>query len=303
MTAAAVAGMAIAGTAPAVAMPSRGAAPASATNICTSAKYPKLAAKISAGIAAALAGRTDSVVGLAAADPRENLTCQLRQTSHFYAASVIKVTIISALLRKVGGPAQLTARQRRLAYLMITQSDNHAAQLLWLDVGMTDMQTFLSRAHMRHTILSDAWGLTLITAHDELTLLHVLTTDGKVFSNSSRRYVLRLMSEVISSERWGVPAGAPADVTVQVKNGWLPYPRARDWNINSIGAFTGKDIGYQIVILTGPATLAGGQGEGYGIETVQLAADVINRILARRQGTSAAAVTAPPAAALAAPGG
>jgi hypothetical protein len=212
------------------------------------------------------------------------------------------VTILSALLRKVHGPAGLTARQRNLAYLMITQSNNNAATALWNDVGMTDMQAFLNKAGMRHTILSESWGLTQITAQDELTLLHVLTTSVKVLSKSSRQYVLRLMASVIPSERWGVSAGAASNVTVHIKNGWLPYPKAIDWRINSIGAFTGKRISYQIVILTGPATAAG-QGESYGIRTIQLAADVINRILARRQGATPSAASLPGPAALAAPGG
>jgi Beta-lactamase enzyme family len=269
--------------------------------ICTSAKYPKLAARISNGIMAALADREDSVVGLTADDPAEHLTCAFHRTWHFYSASVIKATIICALLRKIGGPSQLTARQRHLAYLMITQSNNSAATALWNDVGMTGMQAFLNRAGMRHTILSDAWGLTLITAQDELRLLRLLATSNKVLRKSSRQYVLRLMAEVIPSERWGVSAGTPRNVTVHLKNGWLPYPKARDWRINSIGAFTGKHISYQIVVLTGPA--ADGQSESYGIQTVQLAADVINRILARRQGMAATTPAEPGPAALAAPGG
>jgi beta-lactamase class A len=293
--------MAMTGSAPAAqAASSRADAPPA--TICTSAKHPKLAARISSGIAAALAGRNDSVVGLTAADKALDLNCALHQTWHFYAASVIKVTIISALLRKEDGPGSMTTGQRNLAYLMITQSSNSAATQLWDDVGMTDMQAFLNRAGMRHTILSDAWGLTQITAQDELRLLHVLTTRGKVLSNSSRRYVLWLMAHVIPSERWGVPAGAPSDVTVHVKNGWLPYPRAADWHINSIGAFTGKGVDYQIVILTAPPAV-GGQGESYGIDTVQLAADVINRVLARRQAEGSPALAQPSAAALAAPGG
>src|SRR5262249_29765040 len=159
-------------------------------------------------------------------------------------ASVIKVTILSALLLKVHGPSHLTKHQRNLAYLMITQSNNDAATDLWQDVGMTGMQRFLNKAGMRHTVLNDAWGLTDITAKDELTLLSVLTSKGKPLGKYSRAYVLRLMAEVIPTERWGVPAGAPSDVTVHVKNGWLPYPLAADWNINSIGAFTGKNISY-----------------------------------------------------------
>ena len=76
---------------------------------------------------------------------------------------------------------------------------------------------------MSHTVLDDAaWGLSQLTAQDELTLLTLLTTHGSVLSDTSRGYVLWLMSKVIPSQRWGVPDGAPADVTVSVKNGWLP---------------------------------------------------------------------------------
>lgn len=289
------------GVAPALAAPLH-AAPARTTRLCTSAKYPRLAAKISSGIRAALADRTQSVVGLAAADPAEDLTCALHRTRHFYAASVIKATIISALLLKVHGPRGLTRTQRYLAYLMITQSNNSAATALWNDVGMRGMRVFLRRARMWHTFLSDAWGLTLITAQDELTLLQLLTNPGNVLGKYSRRYVLTLMAEVIPAERWGVSAGAARGITVHIKNGWLPYPEGDAWNINSIGAFTGEDISYQIVILTGPPT-AGGQGEGYGIQTIEDAADVINRILARRLGLRSAPVRLPDAAALAEPGG
>jgi len=297
-----LAGAGAAGVTPAVAARGGGStATLALSHICTSAKRPKLAARISAGVAAALAPRTHSVVGLAVADPAADLTCQFQQKLHFYSASVIKVTIISALLLKVHGPSGLTKAQRSLAYLMITQSSNDAATALWNDVGMTDMQRFLNSAGMRHTMLSDAWGLTLITAQDELRLLHVLTSSGKVLGKYSRRYVLWLMSKVIPAERWGVPAGAPSGVTVHVKNGWLSYPRADDWNINSIGAFTGKNIGYRIVILTGPS--ASGQSESYGIQTVQAAAEVINRQIAGRSAANAASVSRPDRAALAAPGG
>jgi hypothetical protein len=292
----------IGGVTAAVAMPGSRTVAAAASHICTSVKRPRLAARISRGISAALAGRTHSVVGLAAADPAAGLTCKFHQQVQFYAASVIKVTIISALLLKVHGPSGLTKAQRHLAYLMITQSDNNAATALWNDVGMAGMQRFLNRARMRHTVLSAAWGLTLITAQDELTLLHLLTSPGKVLGKNSRNYVLSLMARVIPSERWGVPAGAPSDVTVHVKNGWLPYPLAGDWHINSIGAFTGTHISYQIVILTGPPA-HGGQGETYGIQTVQAAAEVINRQLAGRAAASPEQASLPGPAALAAPGG
>ncbi len=72
---------------------------------------------------------------------------------------------------------------------------------------------------------------------------------------------------------------ASTDVTVHIKNGWLPYPGAIDWRVNSIGAFTGVGITYQIAVLTAPPT-GGSQGEGYGITTIENIAAVINRNLA-----------------------
>jgi beta-lactamase class A len=245
--------------------------PTAAGAICTSAKRPKLAARLTAGIRKALAGRVSSI-GLTAADPRYDLTCTLHGAWHFDSASAIKATIISALLREVGGPSQLTAAQRSLAWLMITESDNDAATTLWNEVGIPGLQDFLDAAGMRHTILdADAWGLTQLTAHDELTLLQVLSSQNHVLTAASRSYVLWLMANVIPSERWGVPAGAPHDVTVSVKNGWLPYPVSDDWHVNSIGVFRGHDISYQIAVLTGNnPTMA------YGIDTIEAVAKVIN---------------------------
>jgi hypothetical protein len=222
------------------------------------------------------AGRQD-VVGLAAADARLGLTCSLNSGAHFYAASAIKATIISALLLKVGGVGHLTSNQHALAWRMITESDNDAATALWNETGISGMQRFLNRAGMSHTELdSQAWGLTLITAHDEVTLLKLLTTRGRVLSTPSRRYVLYLMAHVEAGQRWGVTAGAPAKVTVHVKNGWLPYPsHPVQWNINSIGAFTGTGITYQIAMLT-----TNNQSEDYGIDTIRDACRYLNWNLA-----------------------
>jgi hypothetical protein len=93
-----------------------------------------------------------------------------------------------------------------------------------------------------------------------------------VLDKPSRAYALKLMADVIPSQRWGVPAGAPSDVTVHVKNGWLPDPEL--WVINSIGAFTGHDRVYRIVVLT-----RGNPSMDYGVDTVQRVAEVINHDL------------------------
>lgn len=258
------------------------AASAAAVPVCRSAVRPRLAARLTEGIQRALAGRS-SRVGLTVADPRLGLSCALHQTWHFESASAIKVTIISALLYKVDGPGHMTSAQHALAWRMITESDNAAATRLWNEVGDAGMQRFVTAAHMPHTVLDDAaWGLSQLTAQDELTLLTLLTTAGPVLSNASRGYVLWLMSKVVPSQRWGVPAGAPADVTVSVKNGWLPDPFTGRWHINSIGvfrslgAYRSRHIAYQIAMLTD-----GNSSESYGVATIQAVAEVINHDIAQ----------------------
>ena len=275
----------LAGVAPAAAQASRTAgrdtaaaatsAAATATAICTSARHPALAARVSKGILAAMAGRS-SVVGVAVADRVTGLTCKYHPHWHFDSASVVKVTILSALLRKLQQEHRgLTAEQKELATEMITVSDNDAASTLWAETGRPSLQHFLDLAGMKETDLGPGgyWGLTLITAHDELTLLRLLTSKNSVLTTANRDYVLGLMAQVVSYERWGVPAGAPTDLTVHVKNGWLPLA-THGWRINSIGSFSGHGKNYMIVVLSDDnPTMA------YGVDTVQDIAEVINHAL------------------------
>jgi beta-lactamase class A len=288
--------LALAGTYAIAASASADSSAATTTGVlCKSAKHPVLAARMTQRLDTSLAGR-QSRVGLAAYDARLGLTCTLHAGWHFISASTIKATIISALLWKKGGPDNLTSTERSLAWNMITLSDNDAATALWNDVGMTAMQQFLNKAGMTSTQLATAWGLTQETAHDELTLLKLLTNPQTVLTWASRQYVLYLMAHVVSYERWGVSAGAPSDVTVHIKNGWLPYPYSSNWHINSIGAFTGVNIKYQIAVLTGHNPT-----ESYGIQTIQGAAYVINTGIAGTQ--SSATMPSISQATLSAPGG
>jgi hypothetical protein len=158
---------------------------------------------------------------------------------------------------------------------MITRSDNDAASALWAELGHRYLQHFLDLAGMTQTSLGlgGYWGLTQITAYDEVLLLRLLLHKNRVLDPAARAYALSLMAQVIPSERWGVPAGAPTSLTVHVKNGWLPR-LTHGWRIHSIGCFTGRGGGYSIVVLTQDnPTMA------YGITTIEAIAKVINRDL------------------------
>ena len=217
-----------------------------------------------------------SVVGLYETDTRTGITCQWHAAWHFWAASAIKVTILSALLVKLEAEhKQMTDAQKGLAWLMITQSDNSAANILLYQVGYENMQRFLNLAGMSQTVLSPYWGLTLITPHDEARLLTLLSTPNRLLTMANRIYVRYLMAHVVAWQRWGVTAGAPRSVTAHIKNGWLPWPPPRyTWEINSLGIFTSPHRVYLIVILTrrNPSMT-------YGVDTIQGAAMAIQGAL------------------------
>jgi beta-lactamase class A len=259
------------------------ASPAGATDrpaavssaICRSSSHPALAARLSRDIRAALRGRV-SAVAVGVSDGGRGLDCWLSGSRHFDSASVVKVTILGALLRKAMDRHRfLTGTEAALARAMITRSDNDAASALWAELGHAYLRHFLDLAGMTHTILGPdgAWGLTQITAHDEVILLRLLLTKNRVLDTTSRDYALNLMAHVIGSQRWGVPVGAPTSLTAHVKNGWLPLA-THGWRIHSIGCFTGRGGGYIIVVLTQDnPTMT------YGIATVEAVAKVINHDL------------------------
>jgi len=243
--------------------------------ICTSPPaHRKLAAQLSAGIQGALAGRADDHA-VAVYDTVSGVSCYADSDRHFDSASIVKAIILAALLRshqEMGTP--LSSWEQDEATLMITQSDNDAATDLWNEVGMRSLQHFLDLAQMDQTQLGQDgyWGLTQVTAHDEMLLLKLLTRPNSVLTAASRAYQLGLMARVISSQRWGTPAGAPDDVTVHVKNGWLPD--GSGWHVNSIGAFTGRDRNYLIAVLTDDNA-----SEQEGIDTIEAVAQAVHRDL------------------------
>lgn len=270
-----------------------GAPASAATAICTApAAHAKLAAQLSRDIASALSGR-GSYVGIRVEDRRTWVECRLNEGHRFDSASVVKATILAALLRWHQETGRgLSATEKSLATRMITQSDNNAASALWNEVGRSRLQHFLNLATMTETVLGPGgyWGLTQVTARDELQLMRLITGGNSVLTSGSRSYETYLMSHVISSQRWGVPAGAPSGVTVYVKNGWLPRS-THGWRINSIGGFQGAGRNYMITVLS-----YNNPSMSYGVTTVQRVAEVIHRDLNAglpRAGVMTPAVTVP----------
>ncbi|MFE4664033.1 serine hydrolase [Streptomyces sp. NPDC056716] len=242
---------------------------------CSSAKAG-LAAKLKTDITAALAGRKGTVaVGLY--DRTTSTTCTLRAATAYDSASVVKVTVLAALLWDAKKTNRyLTDRENQLATAMITKSDNTATSTLWKQLGPTKIKGFLAAAKMTQTKpgAKGYWGLTQITVTDEQKLLKLIHAKNSVLSDNSRAYLLKLMGKVVSSQRWGTPYGVPSGVTVAVKNGWLQRS-TQGWRVHSVGTFKGGGHDYTITVLThGNSTM------NYGISTIQGVAKAIHKDLA-----------------------
>ena len=175
-------------------------------------------------------------------------------------ASIVKLDILQTLLSRYH--TTLPAADLPVAQLMMEDSDNDAATSLWYASGGPEgIGTYNAAAGLRETTLSQCvdcegfswpgWGLTTTTPDDQITLLRQLISSRSQLSASQRKYVLGLMENVTSEQRWGVSGGVPAGVTVALKNGWLPLDSANDdWQINSIGWVNGDGRDYLIAVLS-----------------------------------------------------
>jgi len=228
-----------------------------------------------------LSTRTGTVLA-AVYDVSTGQTWSLGQGKPQDEASVVKLDVLETLLAQRGASG-LSAADQSLAQSMIEDSDNDSATSLWDEVGgATGIRAYNSTAKLADTSPSlcvncpnfpwPGWGLTTTVPTDQLTLLKALIGPGPL-TKAERDYALSLMENVTESQRWGVSGGVPAQVTVALKNGWLPLDSAdTDWQINSVGWISGQGRNYLMAVLS-----TGNPSEQYGIDTIdQLATMVWN---------------------------
>ncbi len=198
-------------------------------------------------------------------------------------ASVVKLDVLETLLaeRSRSGTG-LSASDQALAEQMIEDSDNDAATSLWDEVGgATSIRSFNTQAGLADTSPSTCvscpgfpWpggGLTTTVPSDQLTLLRELVEPNSLLTSAERSYALSLMENVTPDQRWGVSGGVPAQVTVALKNGWLPLTSANnDWQINSVGWISGSGRDYLMAVLS-----TGNPTEQYGIDTIDELATMV----------------------------
>jgi beta-lactamase class A len=220
----------------------------------------------SAAVRAYLAHRTGNI-SIAIDDLRTGQMFTYRPGIDEQTASIVKVTILATLLDETQGQRALTATETNETVGMIEESDNDDATALWNDDGGAPaIARFCASARCTdtHPNTQGYWGETLTTASDQIEILRQLIEPHSLLTAASQAYELNLMRNVTSWERWGVPTGIPASVSVAVKNGWVPIV-AGNWQINTIGyvdAAGATAPRYLLAILTNNDPT-----ENYGIAT------------------------------------
>ncbi|MFJ7905317.1 serine hydrolase [Streptomyces sp. NPDC096198] len=210
-------------------------------------------------------------------DRTTGTTCTLRGAMSYDAASTVKVTVLATLLWDAKkNNRYLTRREASLARNMITRSDNNATTELWEQLGLTRLKGFLVAARMTNTFLGKGgcWGLTQENVNDEQKLLKLVTTKNNVLSDPSRAYILKLMGQVIATQRWDRQIRTLPTVSVHVKNGWLQRA-THGWRVHSLSIFNGSGYDYMVSVLSQDNSTM-----SYGVSTIQGIAEVIHKDLA-----------------------
>jgi beta-lactamase class A len=169
----------------------------------------------------------------------------------------------------------MTEAQRQAATKMITQSDNTAADQLWATIGkapgLAESDVAFGLTHTTPgTTSAHPWGDTLTTATDQLRLLQVVTGPHGPLTATSRAYILGLMADVRSDQRWGIPAAGRNATAIYVKNGWYPQPAdGYRWSVNSIGRIVEPGHDFLVVAMSDHRS-----AESTGITVIERAATI-----------------------------
>jgi hypothetical protein len=133
-------------------------------------------------------------------------------------ASVFKAMLLVTYLRQasVRGRA-LNDGDRALLAPMIRRSDNVAATRVRDIVGNVAVVRLAHRTGMTRFVISDIWGLSLVTARDQTKLfLHI----DRFVPERHRRYALHLLRTIVPSQRWGMAQVIPDGWRLYFKGGW-----------------------------------------------------------------------------------
>lgn len=163
----------------------------------------------------------------------------------FRSASVLKAMLLVAYLNEpsVRGRA-LTADERARLGPMIRWSANDPASHFVRLLGSPSLDRLAARAGMTRFRLAARWGFSEITARDQALFFKRIDL---LVPKRHRAYARGLLSNIVPSQRWGIPPAKPANWRVFFKGGW---GSATGWVTHQVALLQRGDRRVSVAILT-----------------------------------------------------
>jgi Beta-lactamase enzyme family len=205
-------------TVPAATTAPTAARPAQAPAVGGAKRAARPVLATSAGIAAAVRyarGRAGTVA-FAVLDERGRLRGSQR-TLRFPSASVVKAMLMVAVLRRAGAN-RLAPGDAELLRRLITVSDNDAASAIYARVGGAGLRSVARAAGAKRFADVGNWADAQLTAADQARFF--LRVD-RLVPAAHRRYARKLLSSIVSWQRWGIaPVARAHRMKIFFKGGW-----------------------------------------------------------------------------------
>jgi hypothetical protein len=194
--------------------------------------------------AAAFVDRRQARVAFALVD-QAGVVHGVRLQTRFVSASLVKAMLLVAYLNRADVIARpLAETERQLLASMIQRSDNDAATAVRDLVTNDGLREVARRAGMLHFTPARSWGSSRITASDQARFFFQLDA---LVPELHRPFARELLTTIIPSQRWGIPAATPPGWTVFFKGGWRPLD---GWVVNQAAFLEGPPGRLAIAILS-----------------------------------------------------
>jgi Beta-lactamase enzyme family len=177
--------------------------------------------------------------------------------------SVVKAMLLAAYLRQPDvRHRDLTEADRDLLGPMIRRSDNRSASTVYDRVGPGALYALADEARMKRFSTQGVWGLSQITARDQARFFYRLEN---VLPDRHRDFAMRLLTQIVKRQRWGIPPVAPRGWVLHFKGGWAPTSSdGGRWGINQVMLLRKAPRRFAVAILTRYSP-----GKKYGIRTLR----------------------------------
>jgi hypothetical protein len=185
----------------------------------------------------------------------------------FVTASVVKAMLLVARLRQLGNHLP-GAVDRAVLEPMIEVSDNDAASAVYGQVGDPGLLAVARLAHMGDLSVHGYWANVTFSAADQAKFFLVI---DKLVPPRSRSYARKLLSSIVSYQRWGFSRFSE-------RRGWHTFFKG-GWRTTGLGAlvheaalFERRGRRFSMAVLTD-----GNPSHDYGTETLRGVAQRIFR--------------------------